>query len=110
PGPAQQALAALEEALALAAPEGIRRPILDAGPLAPGALRGLLEALRGAPAVQTFAGELLNALPAIPAQAAAGHGSEAQPAANAALIEPLSDREREVLGLLAEGLTNVQIA
>ena len=100
-GDLDAALLALGEALALAEPEGYQRAFVDEGePMA----RLLYQALaRGlSPA---YAGRLLAALTdEIQAPAPA----PAQPAA--ALIEPLSGRELEVLRLLAEGLSNAEIA
>jgi LuxR family maltose regulon positive regulatory protein len=95
----ETALDALQAALTIAAPEGYVRPFLDAG----AALAGLLAQVRGPE--QAYVARLLDLLGApVPEphrQAAIGP---------TALIEPLTDREREVLALLAEGLTNPQIA
>ena len=43
-------------------------------------------------------------------QRTAGSANSAPPSGNDALIEPLSERELEVLSLIAEGLTNAEIA
>jgi LuxR family maltose regulon positive regulatory protein len=108
------ALAALAEALTLAWPEGYVRVFADEG--AP--LAGLLDQLitgrrRGAAAAAGVPGEYLSRVRAafepdrsravVPAPAPA-------PAVTAGLAEPLTDRELEVLGLLAAGLANKQIA
>ncbi|MCC7360605.1 MAG: hypothetical protein IT317_14085, partial [Anaerolineales bacterium] len=102
------ALAALGQALALAAPEGYIRRFVDEGP----ALWALLQAVDpnaivGAP---SYVAMLLAAIAAEPG----GHprSAPAQPAvrANAGLDEPLTARELEVLRLIAAGQSNAQIA
>lgn len=89
----------LQEALAIAAPEGYVRPFLDAG----AALAGLLAQIRGTE--QAYAARLLDLLgvPIPEEHRQATDGS-------VALIEPLTEREREVLTLVADGLTNPEIA
>ncbi|UCC64332.1 MAG: hypothetical protein JSV36_04555, partial [Anaerolineae bacterium] len=97
-GQEAEALACLENALHLAAPAGYLRPFLDEGP----AVRDLLPRLRHA--VPAFVDHVLAAysdewpmpLPSAPP--------------SSALVEPLSQRELEVLGLVAQGLTNREIA
>jgi LuxR family maltose regulon positive regulatory protein len=92
-----EALAALEEALALAEPEGIRRPLLEAGP----ALRDLLARhLRRSASHRWFAAELLRRL----------EGSGGNGAMPAELLEPLSPREGEVLRYLPTMMSNADIA
>lgn len=94
------AAAALDRALALAAPEGFVRLFLDEGP----AMAELLAAAaRRTPA--SYASRLLGALaddqrPAPPTA----------PARRQPLIEPLSERELEVLRLLASDLDGPAIA
>ncbi|HYO44991.1 MAG TPA: LuxR C-terminal-related transcriptional regulator [Candidatus Limnocylindrales bacterium] len=96
------ALALLGEALAIAEPGGFIRLFVDEGP--PMA-RLLLEALaRGASPDQVR--RLLAAFPAI----APGSAASATTPADSRLAEPLSRRELEVLSLLADGLTNQEIA
>jgi LuxR family maltose regulon positive regulatory protein len=102
-GDTDQAVSALERALALAEPGGFIRTFVDEGP--PMA-RLLYEAVaRGiAPA---YARRLLAAFPAA-APERADQGETQTP--ESGLVEPLSDRELEVLELIAEGLTNPEIA
>jgi LuxR family maltose regulon positive regulatory protein len=98
------ALAALAEALTLAEPEGHTRVFLDEG----GPLAALLDRLAaagtGVPAA--YLRELREGFR--PAAPAAGAGRRR--AAAAGLVEPLSERELEVLELLAAGRSNREIA
>jgi len=96
-GRKEEALARLEEAVRLAAPEGYRRAFLDEGPVVLALLPGVRHV------APEFVGLLLGAAPAeVGRDKAAPWG---QP-----LIEPLSERELEVLRLMAEGLSNQEIA
>jgi LuxR family maltose regulon positive regulatory protein len=106
------ALAALAEALTLACPQGYVRVFADEG--APmGALLGRLvaaqrtqqPAARGVPL--DCLGRLLRAFDATHAVAHAGRGAAA---AVPGLIEQLTERELQVLGLLAAGRSNQGIA
>jgi LuxR family maltose regulon positive regulatory protein len=97
------AVEALGQALALAEPEGYQQIFVDEGePLA----QLLYQAMAGgySPA---YASKLLAAITQA-APGAAVPGEKQAPAAS--LLEPLSEREREVLALLAEGLSNREIS
>ncbi|MFN2219829.1 MAG: LuxR C-terminal-related transcriptional regulator [Anaerolineae bacterium] len=102
-GKTEQALAYLEKALSIGEPEGFARVFVDEGP--PMA-RLLYEALsRGI--APDYVRRLLAAFPTTePEQAGPLQTQVPQPD----LIEPLSDRELEVLQLISEGLTNREIA
>jgi LuxR family maltose regulon positive regulatory protein len=102
-GETDRALFTLEKALTLAEPEGFIRIFVDEGPpmarllyealareIAPDYIRRLLAAFSDAETEQSDA-------------------TESQ-VLEANLVEPLSDREIEVLHLIAEGLTNQEIA
>ena len=109
------ALLPLRRALALAEPEGYVRIFLDEG--AP--MAHLLSAAAADASVPHYAGELLAAFQAeeqaVPAGRAASPGTSEQeyglPPVSAAqpLVEPLSQRELEVLHLIAQGLSNREI-
>jgi LuxR family maltose regulon positive regulatory protein len=85
----------LERALALAEPEGYIRPFLDEGPK----IAVLLKRLTQTDYVRT----LLAAFPTVAAPT-----NRSQPIEG--IIEPLSERELEVLRLLAQGLKYAEIA
>jgi len=96
-----QALAALERALALAEPEGYMRLFLDEGPAMLALLR-LAHARGLAPAYLAMllvaAGEQPSASAAVPTPR------------STLLVEPLTERELEVLHLIAAGASNEEIA
>jgi LuxR family transcriptional regulator, maltose regulon positive regulatory protein len=98
----EPALAALTRALALAAREGFKRVFLDEGqPMAE-----MLQLAIGQHVVPEFTAALLGSFARDRTPS-----SEAKPPVPAgSLIEPLSDREMEVLQLIADGLSNSQIA
>jgi LuxR family maltose regulon positive regulatory protein len=98
-GESEQALACLQSALARAEPEGYVRVFAEMGePMA----RLLYEATQRS-IYPEYAGRLLAAFPTSSAPAAV----QRQPQG---LIEPLSERERDVLAAIAEGLSNQGIA
>ncbi len=98
-----QALSWLEKAFKLAEPLGFLRIFVDEGP--PMA-RLLFEAISQDIFIE-YTHRLLAAFPIVePDRINASKSQSSQ----AVLIEPLTDREIEVLQLIAEGLTNIEIA
>jgi LuxR family transcriptional regulator, maltose regulon positive regulatory protein len=93
----EPALAALDQALGLARPEGYQRLFLDEGPA--------METLLRRAASRGIAPDYVNKLLATFSTAEPGQ----QPAAQA-LVEPLSERELEILHLVANGRSNHDIA
>jgi len=102
-GDIDQALSILDQALIIAEPGGFIRVFVDEGPRM---ARLLYESLaRGI--APDYIRRLLAAFPVDePVQA----GPTKHPADQSALVEPLSERELEVLQLIAEGLTNSEVA
>lgn len=88
------ALASLERSLSLAEPSDFIRLYVDLGPR----MKGLLGRLRPYNSRTDYVRRILTAFPG------------AKPAANEAMIEPLTDRELQVLDLLARRLSNKEIA
>jgi LuxR family maltose regulon positive regulatory protein len=119
-GHAREAAADLEHALALAEPEGYARIFLDEGP----PMQTLLSQWRtcaGDGLLRNYASRLLSHFDAEPRQAAQKPAFLASiPSASPVvspverseqvLVEPLSERELEVLHLIALGQTNQEIA
>jgi LuxR family maltose regulon positive regulatory protein len=101
-GRAEEALEVLGRALAMAEPEGYLRLFLDEGePMA-----GLLYKAMQAEITPQYTAHILAAFESqVRAEAIASEATGGE-----ALVESLSDREIEVLSLVAEGLTNQQIA
>lgn len=98
-GDVERALEVLQSALELGEPEGYVRSVIDGGP----EMMILLREAQARGLAPQYVARLRRAL-----GDEAMHG-KLSPAAEA-LVEPLSDREREVLSLIAEGLTNREIA
>ena len=104
-GDQRAALALLGQALLLAEPGGFIRLFADLGPR----MEGLLARLEPTGVAPEYAGRILQAFggsaPAIPNQSAA-----VSDMGRTELVEPLSEREREILALLAQRLTDKEIA
>jgi LuxR family maltose regulon positive regulatory protein len=97
------ALVPLERALSLAEPEGYVRVFVDEGtPIA----RLLYEALSHG-VEREFTRRLLAAFPVAEPEQTTSSPSRVS---DSELVEPLSERELEVLQLIAEGLTNQEVA
>ena len=108
-GDETQALATLERALSLAQPEGYVRIFLDFGMQIAELLK--MAAARGIEV--EYVSKLLSALRKEHEDESQSGKLSLMPAAShpfQPLVEPLSDRELEVLDLLANGLSNKQIA
>lgn len=95
-GETKQALELISRSLRLAAPQGYQRAFLDEGE----AIIGLL------PQVRQFAPQFVDQILAD----AAATGFKELEGREQALVEPLSDREFEILRLIAAGRSNPEIA
>jgi LuxR family maltose regulon positive regulatory protein len=105
-GDVAQALDALAPALFLAEPGGYVRIFLDKGP----AVAQLLYRAAGQGGAAHYASTLLAAFEGEPAgKLGVPTGSKGAPV-QTPLVEPLSEREVEVLQLIAEGLSNREIS
>jgi LuxR family maltose regulon positive regulatory protein len=107
------ALNTLRDALALAQPEAYVRVFVDEGPSMTALLRRLVaSAQRGlGPTLDAAVSEYaLRLLGAAPTESANRAMSAVRIARGAVLVEPLTERESEVLVLLAEGKPNREIA
>ena len=111
-GETERALAALERSLALAEPEGYVRTFVDEGAPMAALLAKLLEERREGRTVERSGASpwyvdrlLTQILAGAASQERSPRGTDGSP-----LLEPLSERELEVLRLVAEGLSNREIA
>jgi LuxR family transcriptional regulator, maltose regulon positive regulatory protein len=99
------ALVALERVLRLAEPEGYVRVFVDEGlPMA-----GLLSEAAARGVMPHYTAKLL-AVFEVEAQRSAGPSPRLTTSASQLMIEPLSQRELEILHLIAEGLSNREIS
>jgi LuxR family maltose regulon positive regulatory protein len=105
-GQGEQALAALTRALAIGEPEGYVRTFIAEG--AP--MEQLLRQAARKGILVSYVTRLLAAMGEPAPAAVAPTPAAARPPHPAPLVEPLSGRELEVLGLLAAGLANKEIA
>jgi LuxR family maltose regulon positive regulatory protein len=102
-GEAGRALDALESAFALAEPKGFVRTFVDEGPM----MARLLQGARNRGISADYAGRLLAAFPP---EDPLPPGQASAPPDQTGLVETLSERELEVLQLIAKGFTNREIA
>jgi LuxR family maltose regulon positive regulatory protein len=107
-GPSDAALAVLDQAMALAEPQGCVRAFIDLG----GPMQRLLhKAGNGARPrytallLQAIGKDLVTNAPAAPSPASAPE----LPTTPRALAEPLSQREHQILSLICKGLSNQEI-
>ena len=102
------ALAHLSRALALGEAEGYVRTFVDRGP----PMRDLLQLAtrRGIPPRKAYVSRLLAAFPDYGTEPILSPSAQGERQGIGALVEPLNDREMQILRLLAAGLTNRQIA
>ncbi len=98
-GDRDAARSSLAAAVAQAEPDGVTRPFLDEGEPMAALLADLHVPARDPRALPAFLAGLLVAFP--------GHAGEPH---RAGLIEPLTDRELDVLRLLAAGRSNAEMA
>jgi LuxR family maltose regulon positive regulatory protein len=110
-GNEHSALAALEQAVTLAQPRGFIRVFVDLGPN----MADLLGRLAAKGAASVSRDYVENILCAFPAQRSSPQPQPVKPpaagaAAQAAMIEPLTRRELEILELLAQRMTAQEIA
>ncbi len=104
-GEAAQALATLEEAALMAERGGFIRLFVDLGPR----VANLLAGLRDKGVVTVYVNQILKAF-GTDAQPLSGPKAGTPRVKPPALVEPLTEREQEILALLAQRLSNKEIA
>ena len=109
-GDASQALEKLTEALALAEPGGFIRPFLDQGPELAGLLDRLLQQNSALPYARYIRNAFAGAQSEPPNDRSAGPNRSRPSLPDAPMMEPLSNREIDVLKILAKGMSNQTIA
>lgn len=108
-GDERLALLLLKQAVSLAEPGGFIRLFVDLGPR----MARLMARLREIGVAREYAGQIVHAFGELTNEAPGlgpANGATVAADGQAELIEPLTEREREVLALLAERLTNKEIA
>jgi LuxR family maltose regulon positive regulatory protein len=105
-GKAAAASATLRQAVDLARPGGFIRVFVDLGP----PMQAMLLRLAGQGFAAETVGRILAAFPEPQTKIATGDTGFQSRAANARLVEPLTDRELDVLALLRGRLSNQEIA
>jgi len=101
-----RAMPALEQAFTLAEPEGFVRVFVDEGP----PMAHLLYEAVARQVKPDYAGKLLAAFSGVKASPKTQSQIAKSEIRTSEILEPLSERELEVLQLVAEGLTNPEIA
>jgi LuxR family maltose regulon positive regulatory protein len=99
-GHKQEACASLEQALAIAEPEGYLRSFIEEGEAVKGLLQQVLIGPGIRPQLASYASELLSVF----------EQSSRKPHMEEGIIEPLTEREAEVMKYIANGLSNQEIA
>lgn len=100
------ALRALAQAVTLAQPSGFLRVFVDLGP----PMASLLERLARRSSAAGYIQQILDAFPAVQTTPPPALPSPHQLGAQTGLVEPLTNRELEVLSLLAQQLSAKEIA
>jgi LuxR family transcriptional regulator, maltose regulon positive regulatory protein len=108
-GNLDQAASGLEEAVRLAQPEGYLRVFLDEGETIHRLLSALRSRLGPGDELAAYLRRILAAFEPLAGSEQAAGTSAGQPAGRDA-VDPLSERENEILCLVAQGLTNQAIA